>query len=108
MSGSVDVDVWVRGTHHATTHRITSVPLPADAWTETDVRQLLSEMLLGHRARKESWWRAAAGDTPRLQLDCQPIRCRWRARCISICRWERRARGPSGSTSDACRRWSNT
>ncbi len=56
MSGSVDVDVWVRGTHHATTHRITSVPLPADAWTETDVRQLLSEMLLAHRARKESWW----------------------------------------------------
>lgn len=52
MSGSVDVDVWVRGTHHATTHRITSVPLPAEAWTETDVKQLLSEMLLAIEREK--------------------------------------------------------
>jgi len=46
MTGAVDVDVWVRGTHHATTHRITSIPLSADAWTDADVKRLLSEMLL--------------------------------------------------------------
>ena len=46
MNGSVDVDVWVRGTHHATTHRITSVPSTHATWTEDDVRLLLSEMLL--------------------------------------------------------------
>jgi len=46
MNGSVDVDVWVRGTHHATTHRITSVPSSHATWTEDDVRRLLSEMLL--------------------------------------------------------------
>ena len=45
MSGSVDVDVWVRGTLHATTHRILSVWPGAEEWTEADVRQLLSEML---------------------------------------------------------------
>jgi hypothetical protein len=46
MNGWVEVDVWVRGTHHATTHRITSVPATDGAWTEDDVRRLLSEMLL--------------------------------------------------------------
>ena len=46
MSATVDVDVWVRGTHHATTHRITSVPRAAGTWTDDDIRRLLSEMLL--------------------------------------------------------------
>ena len=46
MSFVVDVDIWVRGTHHATTHRITSLPRAAIAWTDDDVRRLLSEMLL--------------------------------------------------------------
>jgi hypothetical protein len=46
MNGSVDVDVWVRGTHHATTHRISSVPSAHATWTDDDVRRLLSEMLL--------------------------------------------------------------
>jgi hypothetical protein len=46
MNGSVDVDVWVRGTHHAATHRITSMPSTHATWTEDDVRRLLSEMLL--------------------------------------------------------------
>src|SRR5688572_1135043 len=45
MNDAVAVDVWVRGTHHATTHRITSVPAVAEKWTDDDVRQLLSEML---------------------------------------------------------------
>jgi hypothetical protein len=46
MSGEVDVDIWVRGTHHATTHRIAAVPAAASTWTDDDVRRLLSEMLL--------------------------------------------------------------
>lgn len=46
MNGSVAVDVWVRGTHHATTHEITSLPSTPAAWTDDDVRRLLSEMLL--------------------------------------------------------------
>jgi hypothetical protein len=45
MTGALDVDIWIRGTHHATTHHITSVPLAAATWTDEDVRQLLSEML---------------------------------------------------------------
>ena len=45
MSGGVDVDVWVRGTLHATTHRLPAVSSQAETWTEADVRQLLSEML---------------------------------------------------------------
>jgi hypothetical protein len=43
---NVEVDVWVRGSQHAATHRIASVPVDAAAWTDADVRQLLSEMLL--------------------------------------------------------------
>ncbi len=46
MNGSIDVDIWVRGAQHATTHRITAVPATAAAWTDEDVRTLLSEMLL--------------------------------------------------------------
>ena len=46
MSGSLDVDVWVRGTHHATTHQIASVPATPGIWTDDDVRRLLSGMLL--------------------------------------------------------------
>ena len=46
MSDSVDVDVWLRGAHHATTHRITTVPATTGLWTDDDVRRLLSEMLL--------------------------------------------------------------
>ena len=43
---SVEVDIWVRGTLHAETSRIESLPAnPAD-WNEDDARRLLSEMLL--------------------------------------------------------------
>ena len=42
---SIEVDVWVRGTLHAKTHSIDSLPDPRD-WQEGDVRQLLAEMLL--------------------------------------------------------------
>src|SRR5688572_2720184 len=46
MTGHIEVDVWVRGTQHATTHTIIAVPPQADTWTELDVQRLLSEMLL--------------------------------------------------------------
>ena len=46
MSEEIAVDIWVRGTQHATTHRITSVPTATNTWSDDDVRRLLSEMLL--------------------------------------------------------------
>jgi hypothetical protein len=63
MTLNVDVDVWVRGTHHATTHRISSVPAGADAWTESDVKRLLSEMLLAIEREKNP-----GGDPPPVTL----------------------------------------
>ena len=41
----VEVDVWVRGTNHATTHTIAAVPTDSAGWTEADVHRLLSGML---------------------------------------------------------------
>lgn len=43
---SIEVDVWVRGTQHATTHAISSVSADAANWNEGDVHRLLTEMLL--------------------------------------------------------------
>lgn len=43
---SVEVDVWVRGTLHARTSRIESLPADPADWQDDDVRRLLSEMLL--------------------------------------------------------------
>jgi hypothetical protein len=52
MANPMDVDVWVRGTNHAQTERVTGVPENAAEWTEADVRRLLTEMLLAlERAR---------------------------------------------------------
>jgi hypothetical protein len=42
----MDVDVWVRGTEQARTEAVTGVPDDAAAWTDADVRCLLTEMLL--------------------------------------------------------------
>ena len=44
MTEIFEVDVWVRGTERAKTHRLTSIS-PAVTWTDDDVRHLLSEML---------------------------------------------------------------
>lgn len=41
----IEVDVWVRGTSHAKTHKLPTVAADAAAWTEDDVRSLLTEML---------------------------------------------------------------
>jgi hypothetical protein len=43
---SVEVDVWVRGTLHAETYQIESLPPDPNDWNEGDVRRLLSEMLI--------------------------------------------------------------
>ncbi len=43
---TVEVDVWVRGTLHAETYQIESLPADPADWSDTDVRRLLSEMLL--------------------------------------------------------------
>ena len=42
----IDVDVWVRGRHDATTQRIEGVPPDAGEWTDQDVKGLLEQMLL--------------------------------------------------------------
>jgi hypothetical protein len=41
----IEVDVWVRGTLHATTHMIPAVSPQAESWTDADVHRLLTEML---------------------------------------------------------------
>jgi hypothetical protein len=41
-----EVDVWVRGSQHAVTRQLTSMSHDVGAWTDADVRALLSEMLL--------------------------------------------------------------
>jgi hypothetical protein len=43
---AMSVDVWVRGTNQARTEAMAGVPENAAAWTEADVRHLLTEMLL--------------------------------------------------------------
>jgi hypothetical protein len=46
MTKPFEVDVWLRGTNHATTVALPRVAALADAWTDEDVRALLTEMLL--------------------------------------------------------------
>lgn len=46
MPMAMSVDVWVRGTNQARTEAMAGVPENAAAWTEADVRHLLTEMLL--------------------------------------------------------------
>lgn len=49
---SFDVDVWVRGTLEVKTRSVDGVPGDAAAWTEADVRRLLTEMLLAIEREK--------------------------------------------------------
>lgn len=57
----IEVDVWVRGTTHATTHTLPAVSIDAAAWTDDDVRQLLTEMLRALARDKNP-----EGDTPQV------------------------------------------
>jgi hypothetical protein len=60
---SIEVDVWVRGTLHAETQRIESLPPDPAAWDEQDVRRLLSEMLRALERKKNP-----GGDAPPISL----------------------------------------
>ena len=60
---SVEVDVWVRGSLHAETYEIESLPSDPNEWDEHDVRQLLSEMLLALEREKNP-----GGDRPPVTL----------------------------------------
>jgi hypothetical protein len=59
----IEVDVWVRGTHHATTHTIPGISADAGAWTDEDVHRLLTEMLLALEREKNP-----GGDRPPVTL----------------------------------------
>ncbi|MBA3269522.1 MAG: hypothetical protein H0T71_03355 [Acidobacteria bacterium] len=43
---TVELDIWVRGTPDARTHRVELAPASAGEWRESDVHRLMSEMLL--------------------------------------------------------------
>lgn len=60
---SIEVDVWVRGTLHAVTREITSLPPDPNDWHDHDVRQLLSEMLLALEREKNP-----SGEPPSVTL----------------------------------------
>ncbi len=51
MTLTTDVDVWLRGNNHAATERVTVAPDP-EAWTDADVRALLTGMLLAIERQK--------------------------------------------------------
>ena len=59
----MDVDVWVRGQHDASTRRIEGVPANAAEWTDGDVRSLLEQMLLALEKAKNP-----AGEPPPISL----------------------------------------
>jgi len=42
---NIQLDVWLRGTHHATTHVIDSIGREPRSWTDTDVEAVLVSML---------------------------------------------------------------
>ena len=56
---TVSVDVWLRGTEHATTKTIDGLTRPPSAWTDDDVRFVL-ERMLGVMAELKQ-----PGETPR-------------------------------------------
>ena len=60
---AIEVDVWVRGTLEVKTREIVGLPGDAEGWTEDDVRQLLSEMLLAIERENNP-----GGETPPVTL----------------------------------------
>ena len=59
----IEVDVWVRGRQDASTHPVVSVGADAQAWSDEDVRRLLSEMLLALERERNP-----GGDPPHVTL----------------------------------------
>lgn len=60
MSQTIEVDVWLRGTTHATTRVLGGVPFAAGAWGDGDVRHLLIEMLLAVQREQNPGTEASA------------------------------------------------
>jgi hypothetical protein len=59
----VDVDIWLRGTQHATTRQMSGVVPQPELWTEEDVRALLVEMLRAIESEKNP-----GGEPPEISL----------------------------------------
>jgi hypothetical protein len=59
----MEVDIWVRGTAAATTRPLANVSAESASWTESDVRALLTEMLLALQQAKDP-----GGETPPVSL----------------------------------------
>jgi hypothetical protein len=62
MMDTTDVEIWLRGNNHAATERVTVAADP-NAWTDADVRALLTEMLLAIERQKNP-----GGDPPPVRL----------------------------------------
>ncbi|MEW6320294.1 MAG: hypothetical protein AB1635_04310 [Acidobacteriota bacterium] len=58
-----EVDIWIRGTNHATTLPLAGIAADARQWTDEDVRRLLTEMLLAMDREKNP-----GGDPPTVTL----------------------------------------
>jgi hypothetical protein len=57
---SPSIDVWVRGTAHATTLALPDLPADPNAWTEEDATRLLQGMLLAIEREKNPGGEAPA------------------------------------------------
>lgn len=82
MAKSIEADVWLRGTAEAQAAQLTGIPDDPESWTDSDVKTLLTEMLLAlERARNPdgarppvtlrgfSWIVSAAADGVLVHLD---------------------------------------
>lgn len=59
----IEVDLWLRGNNHATTATLGSVSADARTWTDVEVEQLLTEMLLALDREKNP-----GGDRPPVSM----------------------------------------
>lgn len=48
----IEIDVWLRGTIHATTHTVSTLPADPRTWKDAEVGSLLTEMLLALEREK--------------------------------------------------------
>lgn len=59
----IQVDVWLRGENHATTHTVTGMERTPAQWTDDDVRYVLTEML-----RRMNRQKSPSADDPSIAL----------------------------------------
>ena len=60
MMKPVEVDVWIRGTTHATTHTVDDLSGDATTWSEPEVQALLTGMLRAVQEEKDPEAKAPA------------------------------------------------